>query len=182
MILENGVIRTMDPALPAPRALAIAGDRIAGGVGAHETALASPDLSTSAGAASCPASPTRTSTSRRGRSRSGSAARGHATLDEALERVAAAARDVPAGGWLRGLGWRSGDWSPSTEPTKEPSTAVTGDTPAALMAHDYHSLWLNSAALARANGDLELDGGVVERDARRRADRRAARGVCVALP
>src|SRR2546422_8458159 len=43
MILENGVIRTLDPSLPLSRALAIAGDRIAGGVGVHETALASPE-------------------------------------------------------------------------------------------------------------------------------------------
>src|SRR5437763_477611 len=43
MILENGVIRTLDPSLPVARALAIAGDRIAGGVGVHETALASPE-------------------------------------------------------------------------------------------------------------------------------------------
>ena len=32
------------------------------------------------------------------------------------------------------------------------------------MARDYHSLWLNSAALAHANGDLQVPGGVVERD------------------
>src|SRR5256885_3515180 len=34
----------MEPALPVARALAIAGDRIAGGIGTHETALASPDV------------------------------------------------------------------------------------------------------------------------------------------
>ena len=50
------------------------------------------------------------------------------------------------------------------EPTKEALDRVTGDTPTALMARDYHSLWLNSAALAHANGDLEVAGGVVERD------------------
>ncbi|MBA3429205.1 MAG: amidohydrolase, partial [Actinobacteria bacterium] len=43
MILENGVIRTMDPSLPTARALAIAGGQLAGGVGVHETALASPE-------------------------------------------------------------------------------------------------------------------------------------------
>ena len=32
------------------------------------------------------------------------------TRDEALERVEAALARVPAGGWLRGLGWREGDW------------------------------------------------------------------------
>jgi hypothetical protein len=42
--------------------------------------------------------------------------------------------------------------------------AVTGDTPTALMARDYHSLWLNSAALAAADGNLEVEGGVVELD------------------
>ena len=41
---------------------------------------------------------------------------------------------------------------------------MTGETPAALWSKDYHSLWLNSAGLARANGDLEVPGGVVERD------------------
>src|SRR5438132_333741 len=44
MILENGVVRTMEPALPRAGALAIAGDRIAGGIGTHETALASPEV------------------------------------------------------------------------------------------------------------------------------------------
>jgi len=34
------------------------------------------------------------------------------------------------------------------------------------MARDYHSLWLNSAALARAGGDLAVPGGVVEVDGR----------------
>jgi predicted amidohydrolase YtcJ len=36
--------------------------------------------------------------------------------------------------------------------------------PVALMAKDGHSLWLNSAGLARANGDLRVPGGVVELD------------------
>src|SRR5207302_3273205 len=91
---------------------------------------------------------------------------GAASLDEALARIAEAAAGVEAGRWLRGTGWRSGDWSPPVEPTKEALDAVTGDIPAALMARDYHSLWLNSAALACANGDLQVPGGVVEVDAR----------------
>jgi len=44
VIHENGLIRTLDPQVPTQRALAIAGDRIAGGVGVHETALASPEV------------------------------------------------------------------------------------------------------------------------------------------
>jgi predicted amidohydrolase YtcJ len=64
------------------------------------------------------------------------------------------------------MGWRAGDWAPPIEPTKEALDSVTGATPTALMARDYHSLWLNSAALAQANGNLEVDGGVVVRDER----------------
>ena len=45
------------------------------------------------------------------------------------------------------------------------STRSRADRPAAFVSKDYHSLWLNSAALALAGGDLEVDGGVVERDA-----------------
>jgi len=166
VILENGVIRTMDPALPVARALAIAGDRVAGGVGTHETALASPERIDLGGRCVLPGF-----TDSHVHFPTWSLAQRHvrledtATLDEALERVAAAMRDVRPGGWLRGTGWRSGDWSPPTEPTKEALDRVTGDTPAALMARDYHSLWLNSAALARANGGLEVSGGVVVRDA-----------------
>ncbi|MGH3022624.1 MAG: amidohydrolase, partial [Gaiellaceae bacterium] len=82
----------------------------------------------------------------------------------ALARVAAAASAAPKGRWLRGLGWRSGDWSPAAEPTKADLDAVTGQVPTALMSKDYHSLWLNSAALEFADGDLQVPGGVVERD------------------
>ncbi len=166
MILENGAVRTLDRALPLAGALAIAGDTIAGGVGTHETALASPERVDLGGRCVLPGFndshvhfPTWALAQRQVR------LEGASTLDEALERIAAAAGEVEPGRWLRGTGWRSGDWTPPVEPTKEALDRVTGDTPTALMARDYHSLWLNSAALARANGDLEVDGGVVVRDA-----------------
>ena len=65
MILEHGVVRTMDASLPAA-ALAIAGDRIAGGVGTHETALPTPERVDLGGR--CVPRPTATCTSRPGRS------------------------------------------------------------------------------------------------------------------
>ena len=43
MILRNGTIRTLDPSLPTVSTLWIAGERIAGGVGVHETSLPSPE-------------------------------------------------------------------------------------------------------------------------------------------
>jgi predicted amidohydrolase YtcJ len=166
VFLENGVIRTMDPSLPVVRALAIAGEHVVGGVGTHETALPSPERVDLRRRCVLPGFsdahvhfPTWSLAQRQVR------LEGTATLEEAVARVADAAADVEPGRWLRGTGWRSGDWSPSVEPTKEALDAVTGDTPTALMARDYHSLWLNSAALARANGDLQVPGGVVEVDA-----------------
>ena len=89
---------------------------------------------------------------------------GTRSLEEALARVRDAVGALPSGDWLRGRGWRSGDWSPAVEPTKEALDAVTGSVPTILTARDSHSCWLNSAALARANGELAVEGGVVETD------------------
>ena len=165
MILERGVIRTLDPALTIASALAIAGDRVAGGVGTHEAALPLPsrDRVDLGGRCVLPGLndahvhfPTWAIARREVR------LEGVRSVEEAVARV----RDGLAqrsGEWLRGRGWRSGEWP--EQPTKEALDAVAGDVPVALLAHDSHSLWLNSAALARANGDLEVPGGVVERDA-----------------
>jgi predicted amidohydrolase YtcJ len=165
VILENGVIRTLDPALPRARALAIAGERIAGGVGTHETALASPETVDLGGRCVLPGFtdshvhfPSWALAQRQVR------LEGTASLDEVLARVREAVPSVPPGRWLRGLGWRSGEWSPPEEPTRQALDAVTGETPTALLARDYHSLWLNTAGLVRANGNLQVPGGVVELD------------------
>jgi predicted amidohydrolase YtcJ len=165
VILENGTIRTMDASIPVARAVAIAGDRVAGGVGTHETALASPDRVDLGGRCVLPGFsdahvhfPSWSLAQREVRLEDTS------SLDETLARVSAAVGSVEPGRWLRGRGWRSGDWSPAVEPTRQALDAVTGDTPTALMARDYHSLWLNSAALAQADGDLQAEGGVVELD------------------
>jgi predicted amidohydrolase YtcJ len=81
------------------------------------------------------------------------------SLAEAVARVATHPRH---GTWLRGTGWRDALWA--EHPSRQALDGVTGETPAALWSKDYHSLWLNTAGLARANGDLDVPGGVVERD------------------
>jgi predicted amidohydrolase YtcJ len=167
VILENGVIRTLEPSVPVARALPIAGDRIAGGVGVHETALASPERVDLGGRCVLPGFcdahvhfPTWAAALDEVR------LEGTRSLDEALARVREALTTAPEGGWLRGRGWRSGDWSPAVEPTRQDLDAIAGDRPVALQARDSHSLWLSSAALALANGDLQVEGGVVEVDER----------------
>jgi predicted amidohydrolase YtcJ len=160
MILDNGVIRTMDPALPLAGALAIAGERVAGGIGTHETALPTPEVVDLRGRCVVPGLtdshvhfPT-WSLGLRDLSLDGAT-----TLADALERVRANPGDGP---WIRGQGWRDAAWE--AKPTKEALDGVTGERPAVLWAKDLHSLWLNSAALALAGGELEVEGGVVERD------------------
>ena len=163
MILQNGTVRSLDPSLPSTRALAIAGERVAGGVGTHETALASPESVDLGGRCVLPGF-----TDSHVHFPTWAVAQHEVKLDgcgslaEALARIAAAGA---RGAVVRGYGWRSGDWAEGREPTKEDLDAVTGGRPAAFVSKDYHSLWLNSPALALAGGDLEVEGGVVERDA-----------------
>jgi predicted amidohydrolase YtcJ len=165
MILERGVVRTLDPSLPTASALAIAADRIAGGVGTHETAMPGPERVDLGGRCVVPGFNDAhvhfpTWAVARGEVR----LEGTSSVEEAVSRVRDALGSVQAGGWLRGRGWRSAEWP--EQPTKEALDAVAANLPVALLAQDSHSLWLNSAALARANGDLDVAGGVVERDDR----------------
>jgi predicted amidohydrolase YtcJ len=159
VILENGIIRTLDTSLPLARALAIAGDRIAGGVGVHETALASPEVVDLGGRCVLPGFtdshvhfPTWAMTQREVK------LDGCASLAEALDRIRNAPR---TGTWLRGYGWRDAEW-PDGPATTAALDAVDGERPIAMWSKDYHSLWLNSPGLALAGGDLAVAGGVVE--------------------
>lgn len=85
------------------------------------------------------------------------------SIDEVIERVRGA-KPAPSG-WIRGLGWAESEWEKPVKPSKEHLDAVFPEQPVALMSKDYHSLWLNSVALRQADSDLEVPGGVVERDA-----------------
>jgi predicted amidohydrolase YtcJ len=164
MLLHSGTIRTLDPALPQTSALAIAADRIAGGVGTHETALPGPERVDLGGRCVLPGFndahvhfPTWALARREVRLED------VASVEEAVARVREGLDAVQPGAWLRGRGWRDADWA--ERPTKEALDEVAGEVPVALLAQDSHSLWLNSAALSWA-AELEVDGGVVERDAR----------------
>jgi predicted amidohydrolase YtcJ len=159
VVLEGGAVRTLDPSHPRVDALAVAG-----GVVAAAPAPGARRVDLEGGcvvpgfADSHVHFPTWSLGLRQAR------LEGARSLAEALDRVADALPAVPPGGWLRGLGWREGDWA--EPPTRRALDRVAPDVPAALMSKDYHSLWLNSAALAAAGGELETPGGVVERDAR----------------
>src|SRR5829696_5873296 len=154
ILLEGGTIRTLDPAAPTVDRLAIAGGRIVA-----EPALESRRVDLQ-GRCVLPGLndahvhfPTWSLAQRQVR------LEGVHSLAEAVGRVA---DGLPARGWLRGIGWRDADWT--EPPSRAALDAIAPDTPVILTSKDYHSLWLNSAALAHAGGDLDAPGGVVERD------------------
>src|SRR6266516_2909289 len=107
MILENGTVRTLDPQLPTARALAIAGNRIAGGVGTHETMLASPEVVDLGGRCVVPGfTDAHVHFLQWSLAQRQVRLEGARSLEEAVVRVEAAARETPPGRWIRGTGWR----------------------------------------------------------------------------
>jgi predicted amidohydrolase YtcJ len=157
LLLTGGTIRTLVPGAPVAERLVVRGDRIAAepGPGARSVELGGCCVLPGLGDAHVHF-PTWSLARRQVR------LEGARSLDEAVGRVAEAVPGVPAGGWLRGLGWRDAGWT--EPPTRAALDAVAPYTPVALTSKDYHSLWINSAGLARAGADLDAAGGVVERD------------------
>lgn len=83
-------------------------------------------------------------------------------LEEAV-RVGA----VPPEGPILGRGWMVGDWRGAL-PHRDHLRRL-GDRPVLLWNHDYHSVWVNDAALEMAGIDRDTPdpaGGRIERDAR----------------
>ena len=151
MILHSGSVRTGDPRLPLARALAIAGDRIGGGVDVREgdRSLVSNERIDLDGRCVVPGF-----TDAHVHFLEWALSLGR--LDLAATRshaeVLAAVASAPPGadGWLIGAGWRSARW-PGGDPEqhREALDAACGDRPVLLWAHDHHTAWLSSAALAR---------------------------------
>ena len=87
------------------------------------------------------------------------------TLDDGLARIRAGHAALPdADAWLEGAGWDNDRWG--GWPTAIDLERVAPGRKVALWAHDHHSLWVSSAALAAsgvtsATGDPA--GGVIRR-------------------
>ena len=163
MILENGIVLTGDPRLPRSRALAIAGDRVAGGVDVREgdrsqVSVERIDLD---GRCVAPGFTDAHVHFLSGRSslqqldlRGSPTPRGGAS-----PRVAAAAPDGE--GWLLGGGWHAAHWD--REPTRADLDAVAAGRPVLLWAHDHHTAWVSTRGARGAPASRTRE--VVERDA-----------------
>jgi predicted amidohydrolase YtcJ len=165
VILHGGTVRSGDERLPRSTAVAIAGDRIAGGVDVREgeRSQVSGERFDLDGRCVVPGFCDshvhflEWALALRQLDLSGTASRA-----EALERVHAVSPGAPDE-WLIGHGWRDGHWPAGDAPDRASLDAACPGRPCALMAHDHHTLWVNGAALARLGVP---DAPVVERDAR----------------
>lgn len=89
-----------------------------------------------------------------------------ADLAEIQRRVAAWAEDNPGAPRVLGRGWLFGA-IPDGTPTRQMLDAVVPDRPVYLDANDYHSVWVNTAALAELGVTRDTPdpaGGRIVRD------------------
>lgn len=175
MILENGTVYTLDAAYRA-RALAVTREgRVARGVEAWEgsSSAVSTERIDLGGRVVVPGLVDAhvhflSFALARSRLRLGACRSLAECLRAVGERHAADRATGTDGGWLQGAGWREALFHDG-RPTAEALDQVVADRPAALWAHDTHSLWLNSAALEAGGiglGTVPPTGGVIERDER----------------
>jgi predicted amidohydrolase YtcJ len=88
------------------------------------------------------------------------------SIDEALARIAAAAKKLPPGAWLQGRGWDHTRWG-GRWPTADDLDKVVPDRPAMLSRKDGHSAWVNTLALAAAGIEDDTPdppGGAIKRE------------------
>jgi predicted amidohydrolase YtcJ len=97
---------------------------------------------------------------------------GTASLEDALGRVEAWAKRLPADGWVIGSGWYNDAWANPAFPTRRHLDKAAGGRPVYLLRKDGHSAWVSSEALRIAGieaGTPDPAGGMIDRDGRRAA-------------
>ncbi len=83
-------------------------------------------------------------------------------------RVAARARLLAPGRWIRGRGWDQNRWPDGAFPSEAPLTRAAPANPVVLVRVDGHAAWVNRAALDAAGigpGTPDPPGGRIHRDA-----------------
>lgn len=172
LILLNGRLVTLDPAIPRATALVLRGDEIEF-VGDDATAAAmrghGGEILDLHGQLVLPAfTDSHIHFTGFATSLTNVDLAGCRSLEEALDRVAARAVNTPRGTPIRGGGWNNADWADASFPTRQSLDRVAPVHPVFLTRKDGHSIWVNSLALAQANitrSTTAPEGGLVDRDA-----------------
>ena len=79
----------------------------------------------------------------------------HATIDSIKDALTAAAKDLPAGRWLRGWGFRAGRLKVNRGITRWELDEAVPDNPVRIMDGSVHACYANSAALRLAGINRE---------------------------
>lgn len=90
------------------------------------------------------------------------------SLNHAVHRIAEHARYLPEGQWVTGGRWDANTWTDVKEPNRALLDELVPDRPVAVWSIDFHTLWLNGAALASIGIDDDTPdprGGRIVRDA-----------------
>ena len=93
---------------------------------------------------------------------------GARSYEEVVARVAARAREVRPGEWIRGRGWNQTLWADTRFPTHEALSRAVPDNPVVLTRQDGHALLANAKAIELAGVSAQTpdpDGGRIIRNA-----------------
>ena len=91
---------------------------------------------------------------------------GTRSYDEVIARVAARAKELPAGSWVLGRGWDQNDWADTRFPTHEALSRAVPGHPVFLERVDGHAAIANARAMQAANLSATATdpaGGRIER-------------------
>ena len=91
---------------------------------------------------------------------------GTRSLDEVVQRIAAKARELPAGSWITGRGWDQNDWPDTRLPTHDALSRAVPNHPVFVTRVDGHAAFANAAAMRIAEvsaATRDPDGGRLER-------------------
>lgn len=91
---------------------------------------------------------------------------GTKSLDEVVARIAAKARELPAGTWVTGRGWDQNDWPDTRLPAHTTLSQAVPDHPVFVTRVDGHAGFANALALRMAGvtaATKDPDGGRIER-------------------
>ncbi len=92
---------------------------------------------------------------------------GTTSYDEVVARVAARAKDTPAGTWIVGRGWDQNDWGDTRFPTHDALSRAVPNHPVVLTRIDGHATLVNAAAMRAAGVTAQTQdpsGGRLERN------------------
>ncbi len=169
LLLFNGVVHTMDAAVPTADAVAVRGDRI---VALGEDALALRGETTRAmdlkGKAVLPGlHDAHAHFLGLGKTLQNLDLKGTTSAQEVGDRVRAACAGAAPDEWIYGRGWDQNDWEVAEFPSWRDLHGCD-DNPVYLSRVDGHALWANDVALRKAGihkGTADPDGGRILRDA-----------------